>query len=344
MNSALEQDDAEQYPTEHAVPERTTTSTAVVEREPDADPDALDALVGKVFGTSDACTIQRLPDGLRTQLYRVRRGEELFCLRLAEVPDENLETDAELHEQLSRLGVDVPRVVFVEPFDEQLGRSALITTLVRGVPLEQVSSRTAATAVLRAAGADLARLNRLPVEGFGWVRRYGRGRPRAALSSYSDLVTDLLPAPWPGPLADLFAPPVLGRIEAMVEHERHRDVPSAHLAHGDFRPTHIFTQRGSYTGLMDLAELRGADRFFDLGYFHLHVEETGDTPLLSAVLGGYQEVATLPPDHRETIRRSAIVHGLGELCAWLTPGRRAGRSHPVPAARISRLDDLVRES
>jgi hypothetical protein len=67
------------------------------------------------------------PDGVSTQVYRLVRGPETFYLRLAEETDENLETDAELHRRLLALGVRVPQVVFVEPFDEAIGTSVAIT-------------------------------------------------------------------------------------------------------------------------------------------------------------------------------------------------------------------------
>ena len=341
MNSALEQDDAEHYSPAHSEVARTSASPHVVERKPDVDAAALDALLRKAFGADVPLSSQRTLGGLCTQVYRVRRGGDLYYLRVAEAEDENLETDAEVFERLSALGVKVPDVVFVEPFDEALRRSVMITTVVRGVPLEQVSSRTAATSVLHAAGTDLARLNKLPVEGFGWIRRSGRGPLRADLHSYADLVSEGLPQSWPGMLATAFDTPTLDRLEVMVDEERGREVVSAGLAHGDFKPTHIFTQRGSYTGLIDFGEIRGTDVLFDLGFFHLRVEEADGTPLLSAVLDGYREVRALPADHEEAIWRSAVVHGLAELCGWLRPERRIGRDHPVAAARISRINDLM---
>ena len=74
----------------------------------------------------------RTQDGVSTQVCRVRRGNEVFYLRLAEEPDDDLFVDAELHRQLLRRGVSVPDIVYVERFDAALGRSAMITTEVAG--------------------------------------------------------------------------------------------------------------------------------------------------------------------------------------------------------------------
>lgn len=315
----------------------------VLARKPDVDQAALDALVARAFGTTVPVSCQRTPDGLCTQVYRLRRGRETFYLRLAEEADDNLETDAELFRHLHQLGVRVSQPVHVEPFDPRIGRSVLITTEIHGVPLEQVSVRSAATTALHEAGADLARLNQLPVKGFGWIRRHGPGPLQARLDTYASFVTGGLPTreEWPVPLASVFDSGTLDAIERLLAEEVTRPVPEATLAHGDFSLAHVFVQRGAYTGLIDFGEIRGTGPLFDLGSFHLNAPDVLGIPLLPAVLEGYQRIQPLPPDHLESIRRSAVVHGLPELCGWLRPDRRIPRDHPVVATRVSRIAELV---
>ena len=309
--------------------------------KPDVHPGALEALGRKAFGAAATLSFQRAPDGLRTQVYRVSRDSEVFFLRLADDVDDNLETDAEVHSQLAALGVRVPGVVHVERYDEWLGRSVLVTTAIPGVPLEQVWSRVGAASVLRAAGADLARLNQLSVYGFGRISRGGAGPLQAQLASHREFVADGLPLSWPGPLSSVFSIQTLDQIESMVERERERVVPAAHLAHGDVRLAHIFTQRAAYTGLIDLGEIRGTDILFDLGAFQLNVPEQLYPDLLTALIDGYQDIQPLPADHRESIRQSAVVHGLPELSQWLAHHRRVPVTHPVVATRISRMVQLL---
>ncbi|HEY8458070.1 MAG TPA: aminoglycoside phosphotransferase family protein [Actinopolymorphaceae bacterium] len=315
----------------------------VVRRKPDVDADALEAVLERAFGTAVPVTYQRTLDGLCTQVYRIRRDREVFYLRVAEEADENLETDAALLERLHELGVRAPRPVYVEPFDQRIGRSVLIVSEVRGVPLEQVSVRAAAVEVLQEAGADLARLNQVPVKGFGWIRRYGAGPLQGSLDTYGEFVTEGLPTPdvWPGPLAEVFDSATIDAIRVMLGQEFTRPVPQATLAHGDFRPAHIFVQRGAYTGLIDFGEIRGTDPFFDLGFFHLHAPDILGVPILPSLLEGYERIQPLPPDRLEIIRRSAVVHGLPELCGWLDRGLPP--DHPVVATRISRIKELVHE-
>ncbi len=60
-------------------------------------------------------------------------------------------------------------------------------------------------------------------------------------------------------------------------------------------------------------------------------------PLLPALLDGYGRV-TPPPDER-SIRRSAVLLGLRQLCRWLTRGY--GLDHPAVVQRTARLRELV---
>lgn len=138
-------------------------------RKADLDPRALRALVDRLLGA--ACTIERTAEGTSTQVYRLRRGAETFYLRAAEERAASLAPEALAHDMLYARGVHVPAVVHFEPFDEPLQRSLLVTTKIRGESLlaQPVDEMTAA--IMRAAGRDLAAINSVPVEGFGWVRR-----------------------------------------------------------------------------------------------------------------------------------------------------------------------------
>jgi aminoglycoside phosphotransferase len=275
-------------------------------------------------------------------VYRVFRGSEVFYLRIAEQADENLETDAELHHRLRSLGVRTAGIVHVEPFNADIGRSTLITTQVPGVSLTEISSPTVAAAVVEEAGVDLALINQLPVDGFGFVRRRGHGWPlQAEYADYSSFVVSLLPQPWPGPLASLFTTHTLAAIEDAIDQERARPRSQAMLAHGDFDATAIFCADGHYTGLIDFGEIRGAEPLFDLGHFHLQDQEAHGAALLPALLRGYQRIGTLPADREQSLERSAILLGLRQLSRWLGPPRNHPLDHPAVTDRARRINELA---
>jgi len=311
-------------------------------RKADIDKAATDALLRKVFGTAVPVTYQRTPDGVSTQVYRIWRGSEVFYLRIAEEADENLETEAELHRRLRDLGVKVAEAVHVEPFNADIGRSTMITTAVPGVSLATVSAPALAASVVEQAGADLAVINQIPVDGFGFVRRRDRGWPlRAEYPRYEGFLVSYLPRPWPGPLASLFDHAELTVIEDLVAHERAGPRTTAVLQHGDFDLTPIFCAGDRYTGLIDFGEIRGAEPLFDLGHFQLHDQETSPGILLPALLRGYQRVRALPADHRDAIRRSAILLGLRQLCRWLGPPRHYPLDHTAVSHRVRRIGELI---
>jgi len=303
---------------------------------------ALLALVADVFGTGVPLTVDRTADGVSARVYRVVRGAQTFYLRLAEQVREDLGTDAELHRRLSRLGVRVPRVVHVDRFHPGVGRSVLVTEEVPGVALAECTSATAARSVAEQAGADLAVLNQVPVDGFGWVQRTGPGWPlRAEHATYGPFLVSELPRPWPGVLPALFSTAELEAIGGLVEEAARRSPGSAHLAHGDFDVSPVFCVGSRYTGLIDFGEIRGTELEFDLGHFDLHDGETLPTLLLPALLSGYQQVHPLPADHLQSIRRSAVLLGLRQLCRWLGPPRHRALDHPAVTSRAERLRELL---
>src|SRR5205823_3668500 len=70
---------------------------------------------------------------------------------------------------------------------------------------------------------------------------------------------------------------------------------------------------GRYTGIIDFGEIRGADRWYDLGYFHMRDGELFPFHLLPALISGYREWVSLPSDYERHIRFTGLlinVHAL----------------------------------
>jgi Ser/Thr protein kinase RdoA (MazF antagonist) len=254
-------------------------------------------------------------------VYRVRRGDDVLYLRLAEEKTASLAPEVYAHTLLHERGVQVPAIVYYDPYHAPLERSVMITTEIPGTPLGQRPPDATTAAVVRAAGRDLALINQVPVEGFGWIRR---DTPHvdtltAEHTCYRDVVLEDLDdhlsllshhALAPGEVAEIRS--ILARDAAWL------NVEHAWLAHGDLDVSHIYQKEGCYTGIIDFGEIRGTDRFYDLGHFNLHDTETVPLVLLPALLEGYREVNPLPPDAEARINLASLVIGVRALARILS--------------------------
>lgn len=134
-------------------------------------------------------TVSRMRSGGSTEVYSLRRGGEVLYLRLAEQDGESMQAEAWVHEELLRLGANVPAVVAVGD-ERELGRAFMVTTAVPGRP---VPRQRPPAAVVEAAGRDLALIGSIPVDGFGFVHRdrpspplQGRDGGPAAVLAHGD--------------------------------------------------------------------------------------------------------------------------------------------------------------
>ena len=242
----------------------------------------------------------------------------MFYLRVAEEREDSFAPEARAHELLRERGVGAPEMVFFEPFDEEIERSVMITTEVRGADVGHLRSEADARAVLQEAGRDLALINGVSVDGFGWIRRDGdaMGELWAELPTYRAWVLDGLDRH-----LGLLAGSVLSGAEAesireaVARHDALLDVPHARLAHGDFDATHIYQQDGRYTGVIDFGEIRGANPLYDLGHLSVHNRERLPYDLLPPLLEGYAEVSPLPPEYERRIALSGLFIAVGRLAA-----------------------------
>lgn len=159
---------------------------------------------------------------------------------------------------------------------------------------------------MRAAGRELALLNQVAVQGFGWVLRDLRAdqRLRAEHTTLQEWVThDVAPSVEVLLQSQALPPRDAQAMRAALEEAAvlFATAPAV-LAHGDFDTTHIYHQDGQYTGMIDFGEIRGTHPLYDVGHF---VIESSD--LLPALLEGYRELAPLPADYLRRINLSALL-------------------------------------
>lgn len=294
----------------------------MVHAEPDVK--VIEALCGRIFGSSRGLHVARVAEGVSTYVFRVERAGAVFYLRV--LPEEGASFAPEVlaHRLLRERGVHVPAVVYWEHYNPAIDHSVMVTTEIKGHAIGQGADPEVLRDVLVAVGRDLALANAIPVQHFGWVKR-----DRADVVGLEGEVASL--REWL--LVDLdkhlalllrhgvFPVRTIARIGAIVAaFPRFFDGDQAYLAHGDFDATHIYHDHGVYSGIIDWGEIRGTQPLYDLGHFSM---ENG--PMLPYVLEGYREVAQLPADFERRIHLASLFVAVGRLAGGLLkrPARTA---------------------
>ena len=294
---------------------------------------AIRVVAATALGSGDIL-VEPVETGVSTFVYRLTRGGETFYLRVLPEVGASFAPEAAAHEMLCRQGVRVPEVLYWEELNPEVERSVMVTTEIKGLPLAHIRVGRELPEILRAAGRDLALLNLVPVEDFGWV---DRGDP-----SRGDLAADL-PSEREFMLADLdlslnsleggtLPPGQTDTIRAIITAQSSLfDAAHGSLAHGDFDLTHIYHQDGHYTGIIDLGEIRGTGPYYDLGHFRFHDGEAQPETTLPYLQAGYQEVTPLPPDADRRIALASLLIGTRFLARTQSRLTRHSRRHAVAA-------------
>ncbi len=294
-------------------------------------PRLIDDVARRVFPRFADIVVEPVEEGVSTYVYRIRRAGEIYYLRVLPEEGASFVPEAQAHTLLRSRGARVPDVVYVDACDVALGRSVMVTTEIVGRHVGHCRDRAEARRALAAAARDLVIVNSIPVEGFGWIERYGApvGHLMAEHPTYREFALDHLEDNLALLGMHALNPRETAAIgEAIERHDSLLDVADARLAHGDFDATHIFQQDGRYTGIIDFGEIRGADLFYDLGHFALHDGETLPFRALPYLLEGYRDVTLLPPDYEQRLHLASLLIGVKALARQLgKPPHARGRTY-----------------
>ncbi len=291
------------------------------------DVDTIRYLAAHIFPRTAPLTVERVTEGVSTRVYRIRRAGEIFYLRVLPEVGASFAPEAYAHTLLRACGAKVPEVIYVEHYNDALERSVMVTTAIAGQHIVHCRDVAAAQQALVAAGHDLAVINSVPVDGFGWIARdrFDGARLEAKFASYREFALDhmednlaLLRAGVLKPAGIAAIRRTLERYDALFDGE---GAGQARLAHGDFDATHIYQQEGRYTGVIDLGEIRGADPCYDLGHVKLHDGETLSIPMLPYLLEGYASVTPLPANAPQRIALASLVIAIKALGRQILKGQ-----------------------
>lgn len=283
-------------------------------------PGTIAMIAKEIFPASTLYSIERVDEGMSTYVYRITGGSDTLYLRILPEEGASFAPEARAHELLREREIKVPEIMYVEHLNEDLQRSIMVTTEIAGEHVGHCSSAQDIRNVLIEAGRDLAVINSIPVDGFGWIKR-DRAEVVDLEAEYPSYRTfalegfDTCLATIGGALSVAEIATIRG---AIGQYDNWLDVDQARLAHGDFDVTHIFQRDGRYSGIIDFGEIRGGDPFYDLGHFRLHDGERLPVGMLSYLLEGYGQVTPLPPDHERRIRFSSLLIGVRWLARMMT--------------------------
>ncbi len=295
----------------------------------------LRAIAAGVLPGSGVPVVRRTENGTSTPVYGIERDGTTLYLRLAEGPEASLAPEVRAHELLLALGAKVPAVVHFDPFNERLQRSVMVTTEIPGEPIGANHHGIDVAVVIEAAGRDLAIINSIEVDGFGWIRRDEPvvDRLKAELPSLQDFALDDFDSHL-AITSSFFSSSEIRTIRETVERNSGPlEALQACLAHGDFDVTHIYHRNGVYTGIIDFGEIRGVDRFYDLGHFALHDGETIPASLLPSLIDGYRDSASIAAGFEPRIHLWSLLIGLRALARSAGRAQNSYQRHLIVALR-----------
>jgi fructosamine-3-kinase len=299
----------------------------------------IESLICDVFSVMRCPAFERVFEGVSTEVYRIWHENSVFYLRILPEPDATFTPEVLVHQLLRARNIHVPEVIYFVPCYPPLQLSVMVTTAIPGIAVGFDNKPRDMQQVFVAAGQELAVINSIPVDGFGWLRRQGPESKvlEAVFPTQADFVhhhvgeslrvvstTTILQSHEVQAIADY----IHNGVSLKSDH--------AYLAHGDFEVTHIYHEGGAYGGIIDFSAVRGTDPYFDLGYFNY---DTSDG--LPFLLEGYRMVAPLADDYEERIAFWTLLLALRRVGRSIEDSGPAGvRPHDVMVMR-KHLKELV---
>jgi Ser/Thr protein kinase RdoA (MazF antagonist) len=234
---------------------------------------------------------ERILAGLTNEVYAATAADgQAVIVRISHAPGPQFEQERWAIERCREAGVPVPEILALDhdvPVPGGAGAERVSICVERTLPGEPlgriVRARGAgdplSTALLREAGAVLARIHRIPTQGYGPLDAAGRG----AWPSWDAFLLGPLDAPATRARVERVrrASPngglVADSIEAAAEllHARRGVLRAwpARLVHHDYEPWHIFADAtpgvARLTGVIDHESCRGGDPAYDLAQWHV---------------------------------------------------------------------------
>lgn len=298
----------------------------------------VEAVVKALFPEQET-RVERVWSGISTYVYRLLSPGQTSYLRILPESGGSFLPEVAALTQLRRAHIKTPEVLFFEDHNEPLGRSFMVEAEIKGAALSRTSlPREVLQQVVEEAGRDLARLNTLKVDGFGPIQpqQISVAPLRARWPTFRAFVLQYRKADLIYLRRHLLKPWESAQLERILaSYDSWLEYDQSYLAHGDFDSTHIFQDRGRYTGIIDFGEVRGANRWYDLAHFRMRDGARPPFRLFPALERGYQEITPFPTTYECQLRFTSLLINMRALS-------RAFQTR-APDSYIWRQLDVLRE-
>ncbi len=259
--------------------------------------------------------VRPVETGISTNVYRIRTDEKTLYFRVAGYDNESYDPEVLVHRLLLEKGVRVPKVVHYENYNKELGRSFMVTSEIKGKSVTKNLALQKLRGILVEAGKDLAVINSVPVENFGWIKRTRDGIE--TLEGECDTYRKFALYNLDKNLGFLVSKKLMDKPDAEAVHtiidkfDKYLNYEQAALAHSDFDAEHIYEDGGKYSGIIDFGDIRGTDPFYDLGTFKVFNPE-----MLDYLLEGYIKITQLPGDFELRLSMTSLFFAIRRL-TWI---------------------------
>lgn len=298
----------------------------------DAPPiDLVEQVANEILNT-EVKRIERELKGGSTYVYRVQLEGRTLYLRILPEQDLSFGPEVQAHSLLAEKGVLVPEVIYYAPHHRISGMSFMVVGEIPGGNLIHCDSQPIYEDVLLQAGKQLALINQVSVDGFGFIKRNREekeGLLQGEQTSLHDYLHEILDEMLVLLPENAFSRGEVFQISNLLKEGANllgRHEPC--LVHGDFDDDHIFFHNQRFTGIIDFGEIQGSSPFYDLGHYKLH---DGQHNLMTggfhSLAMGYNEITELSYDDYTEIDLWALWIGVRRLVRIYKYSRPKNRYH-----------------
>ena len=234
--------------------------------------------------------LTKMDDNFSTTVWKFSDSSKNYYLRYHDDPiayegDKKLaelfEPEVWALEKSLKAGVRVPRVSDWNDSCTKLPVPYVILEEIKGKAIGKVKkllSKKQIDLIIHEAGRDIAKVNSIPVKKFGYCND-GQTIKNGVLTGNDEKWTEYVSHAEYESLVLFQKRKHLDEATAkktrMVFQQGIKDfaIEQGYLTHGDFDPSHVFQEKGNYTGIIDFGDKKSADPVYDLAHFNMYYPE-----------------------------------------------------------------------